>query len=345
MKLVSIIMPMYNAEKYIVEAVNSILNQKYCKFELIIVDDGSTDKSLELIKRLKEKDERITILKQKNKHAGSARNYGLKISRGEYVIFLDSDDIFEKNMISKLVYVAEKHNSQIVLFSYYRFMKNRFLREKENLMLPLNTEFSSNDIANSIFSCEPGVPWNKFYRKSFLDSLNIQFQGLKNTNDLFFTKMTMLLSDNMYYLNAPLVNYRVNNSTSLQGSLDSDPVCFLYALENIYIEMKKYNIIDNFEKGFLLYICSILQNKIEKINSHDNFYIIFKYSKKFFVNIGLIEKMNFYNIRIPSIVINIYNDDYAKIFHNLYINTKNTTANSNMSIKYHIKQIIKLVYK
>lgn len=107
-QLVSIVMPIYNAENYLKDSLDSLISQKYKNLEIICVDDGSTDNSLRILENYKRIDDRIKILKQKNQFAGVARNNGLDHANGKYIMFLDSDDIFEKSMISNLVKKAEK---------------------------------------------------------------------------------------------------------------------------------------------------------------------------------------------------------------------------------------------
>ena len=96
---VSVIIPVYNAEKYLEQCLESLLNQTLKEIEIICVDDGSEDRSVEIIEKFSEKDCRISLLRQKNSYAGVARNNGLNASTGKYVIFLDADDFFEPDML------------------------------------------------------------------------------------------------------------------------------------------------------------------------------------------------------------------------------------------------------
>ena len=104
---ISIVMPIYNSEEYLDLAVNTILNQSFKDFELICIDDGSIDGSLFILRKLASKDDRITIITQDNQGAGAARNAGLDMSRGKYVLFLDSDDFFDENLLKNLYECAE----------------------------------------------------------------------------------------------------------------------------------------------------------------------------------------------------------------------------------------------
>jgi len=108
---VSIIIPVYNAEKYIREDLDSLLGQSLREIEVICVDDGSKDSSLKILEDYQRKDDRIKILKQENKGAGAARNEGMKEAKGDYLIFLDADDFFEKDMLEKSVGKMEEEES------------------------------------------------------------------------------------------------------------------------------------------------------------------------------------------------------------------------------------------
>ena len=111
--LVSIIVPVYNAEKYLVDTVHSILKQKYKDFELILVDDGSTDNSLDLCISIADKDERVVILHQENQGVSAARNAGINIAKGKYICFIDSDDYIEMDMLECLLENAENYQADI----------------------------------------------------------------------------------------------------------------------------------------------------------------------------------------------------------------------------------------
>ena len=110
---VSVIIPVYNAEKYLEECLDSLLRQTFTDMEIICVDDGSTDSSAEILKRFQEKDRRIRVLFQENQYAGIARNNGMKIAQGEYLLFLDADDFFEDTLLEK-IYSQGKKMEQIL---------------------------------------------------------------------------------------------------------------------------------------------------------------------------------------------------------------------------------------
>ena len=118
---VSVIIPVYNVEKYLRECLDSLVNQTLKEIEIICVDDGSTDSSLDILKEYASKDNRITVIKQQNLHAGVARNAGLSVARGEYVHFLDSDDWVSVDNYSKLYDITLAHKANVIKFCSYSF--------------------------------------------------------------------------------------------------------------------------------------------------------------------------------------------------------------------------------
>ena len=118
---VSVILPVYNVEKYLKECLDSILNQTLQEIEVICVDDGSTDRSLEILREYEKKDKRVIVLTQENKGAGAARNKGLAIAKGEYLSFLDSDDFFASGMLEEAYRRCVEKKAQICVYQVLRY--------------------------------------------------------------------------------------------------------------------------------------------------------------------------------------------------------------------------------
>ena len=113
---VSVIMPIYNAENFLKQSLDCLLQQTLKEIEIICVEDGSTDGTFKILKQYAKEDNRIKIIRQKNQGAGSARNRGLKEAKGEAVIFLDSDDLFHREMLEKAFLRMEEEQSDLVIF-------------------------------------------------------------------------------------------------------------------------------------------------------------------------------------------------------------------------------------
>ena len=149
--LVSIIMPVYNCEKYLTESIGSVISQSYQNWELLIVDDGSTDKSISIIESYVERDSRIRLyMNESAEHGpGIARNYGMEHISGKYTYFIDADDWIEKDLLQDTVTLAEKMNADIVPFGY--IIEDNGKKIKKSLMPCGNFEYQDfKNIANEI---------------------------------------------------------------------------------------------------------------------------------------------------------------------------------------------------
>ena len=124
---VSVIIPIYNTEKYLKKCLNSLIHQTLSDIEIICVNDGSTDKSIDILRNFASQDHRIKIIEQENKKQGAARNAGMKIAQGEYIGFVDSDDWVDLDYFEKLYISAIKHKADISLGTNVRINKNIFI--------------------------------------------------------------------------------------------------------------------------------------------------------------------------------------------------------------------------
>lgn len=161
--LVSIIVPVYNVDKYLKECLDSVVNQTYKNIEIIIVNDGSTDNSLKICEIYSVADSRIKIINQDNQGLSAARNSGIKSCKGDWIFFVDSDDILEKNVIRRLYNICKENGSQLGICSEYKFYDNLKHETSKNLT---NT-FGRREIIKKYFYREiPGYAWGKLYHKS-----------------------------------------------------------------------------------------------------------------------------------------------------------------------------------
>ena len=170
---VSVIIPVYNTERYLRQCLDSVVNQTLRDIEIICVDDGSTDGSLEILREYQAKDERIKILSQEKSNAGNARNLGLSIAEGEYLSFLDSDDFFELTMLEHMFACAKSGNVDIVVCEmkvYYEdtgdAVSVSWHIKKE--YLPAKTFFSFKDIKRNSFLCIISYAWDKLIRRKLV---------------------------------------------------------------------------------------------------------------------------------------------------------------------------------
>ena len=150
MPKLSVIVPIYNVEEYLANCIESILNQTFKDFELILINDGSTDNSLEICYRYRDRDKRINVINKKNGGVSSARNIGIEISKGEYIAFVDPDDDIEINMYEELMGIMENNNVDIVVsgFKFINLINNT--SEKFNIYNRTNRIIKRKEINNEI---------------------------------------------------------------------------------------------------------------------------------------------------------------------------------------------------
>lgn len=255
---VSVILPVYNVENYLDQCLTSIENQSLKKVEIICVDDGSTDSSLEILRNHQNRDHRIRIVTQQNSGAGKARNEGMKISRGKYLSFLDADDYIDKDTMQLAVDRAEKYDADITIFRSFLYdnetgnetLNNYSVRLEK---LPKQTVFSQYDIQGNIFTDIMGWAWDKLYKASFVYNTGLQFQEQRTTNDMYFVYASLLKAPRITILNKHLYHQRRNVSTSLSNTREKSWDCFYYALSKVRQELIESGLYENQEKNFVNY--------------------------------------------------------------------------------------------
>jgi len=176
--VVSVIVPVYNREKYIQKCVDSILLQTYKNFELILVDDGSRDNSFNICKTYEAKDSRVNILHQENGGVSSARNLGIEHAHGRWICFVDSDDYVTENYIESLIKMLEKYENKPTLFALKGII--RWNKEFRLFPQPLYT-------GSEILKARNDAPWGKLYDKHIIDAYNVKFPiGIRAGEDFIF---------------------------------------------------------------------------------------------------------------------------------------------------------------
>ena len=273
---VSVIVPIYNSEEFLRECLESICNQTLEEIEIICVDDGSTDGSLNIVHEYCKKDSRIKLLYQDHKGGGAARNKGLTVAEGTYLSFLDSDDFFEIDMLEKAYLKAEKTNSDIIVYGVkdYHQATGAITHEPAGLrteFLPEKEIFSWLDMPNYIFNTFHNWPWNKMFRREFILKNNIRFQEIFRTNDLLFTNKALILAHRISVIQEELIYYRVRVS----GNCQSTNVLYPDDFYKAFLELKKFlidkKIFQKLEKSFVNHAldgCMANLHSIEFSNAH-----------------------------------------------------------------------------
>ncbi len=256
---VSVIIPVYNVEDYLRECLDSVVNQTLREIEIICVDDGSTDKSLDILLEYAEKDNRITVLKQENLYAGVARNAGLAVARGEYLSFLDSDDFFELNMLEEMYKKAKKDGSDIVVCNAFKVVDGElqegiFVREKniKNDIFSCYEEYPASHIFQTIY----GFPWNKLFSHSLINDYKIHFSSINHHNDTSFVMSSLVAAKQISYIPAKYIYYRYRDTSLCHAAKDVS--CMYNSLSETYHFISKLKNYKNVECSFINYVLEFI---------------------------------------------------------------------------------------
>lgn len=234
--LLSVIIPVYDVEKYIRECLDSIVNQTYKNLQIILVDDGSTDSSGKICDEYAKKDSRITVVHQENQGAGAAKNTGLDLIKGEYFSIIDSDDYIDLSMYEKMVSLMNQYDSDIAQCLFIQNYKNKkiksgiFLTDKSPLKLS-SDKYMKKYLSDWKFA----VFWNKLFKSSLLG--NIRFPVGRKIDDEFFTyklvcnaKSVISTTDAFYY-------YRMRKSSVMN---DNAKDRLIYDRIDCFVERYEY---------------------------------------------------------------------------------------------------------
>lgn len=230
----SIIVAVYNIEKYINQCVESIINQTYSNIEIILVNDGSTDNSLHILQEWEKKDERIKIVNKINGGLSSARNEGLKIATGEYIAYIDGDDWISPLMFEKLSdSIIQFCQPEIVTYSYIEYYSND-LQYIKSYNINDDTIYQGNlFFENSSFKVQA---WSKIYKKSFLNKMDLMFLNNRLHEDISYTIPLVLCANSVVNISEPLYYYRQNRSGSIMTQIKEKNIDdFINALSFGYI--------------------------------------------------------------------------------------------------------------
>lgn len=233
--MVSIIVPVYNCESYLRQCLSSIKQQSLTDIEVICVDDGSTDKSNEIIKEYALGDKRFKYIYKKHSNAGEARNVGMAASRGDYLIFLDGDDFFAPNMIENALKCSLNTDADITVFQYKLFYENlnRVSTKKYGIHTNRKHPFSLFDCSNRKFEFTNIAVWNKLYKADFIKNNHLMFKSHIAINDLFFSWSSLILAKKIALCQHVGVFYRVNSGKSTSDNLSRISECFFDAFQEI----------------------------------------------------------------------------------------------------------------
>ncbi len=252
---VSVIVPVYNGEQYLRQCMDSICNQTLREIEIICVDDGSTDSSYQILKDYQENDQRIQIYQQPNLYAGAARNLGMRHATGEYLIFWDCDDYFDLSALELLYAKAVSVHADICVCGANRYFDDTGKLEP-NVVYYLNTKritdkevFNRRTNEDFILNFTTPVPWNKLFRRAFIEQIDLQFQEVPYGNDIFFTVNALCQAETITTVNKALITYRMNVASNLTANSRKSPTLPITVWISVAENLKEREIFP--EKSFV----------------------------------------------------------------------------------------------
>ena len=292
---ISIIVPVYNSEKYVAKSIESLLKQTLKEIEIILVDDGSKDTSGAICDEYAAKDERIVVMHKENAGQAKARNAGIDIAKGKYIMFLDADDMYEPDTCENMYKVAEENVVDYASANYIMIDDNDVKRPKPAFDTEKYREFELklSDYTKSFFVMN-STPWNKIYNLEFLNKNKIRFDVNPPSEDDYFTTLCYMKAQKGYYTNKVIYDYRYNPDST---SNKCDKTYF--EKQNLVYKAIYNNFVANNKMGFYRYyyakknaylLCKIIDSELvtdaEKIETLKDLHWYFDLAKQIKVYIA-----------------------------------------------------------
>lgn len=289
MEKLSVVLALYNCEKYIEKCLTSLLNQTYKNIEIIVVNDGSTDSSFDIVSKYQKIDKRVKLYSNKNMGVSYSRNFGISKCTGKYLTFVDSDDFLDEDMYEKMVNNLILTNSDISIVSYYEEFENSntiFKSSKENELKIYNqNEFISQILSKNGFK---GFVWNKLYKR---DKIKTLFdENISICEDLLFNIENAFNINKVVYSTEKKYHYIQRNNSAMHSKLNMKEATMIVAYDKINNKINNLKIsnYDIFEKNMLFAALKsniILKENLDKCTNRERKLIelseeIIKKSKK-----------------------------------------------------------------
>lgn len=282
----SIIIPNYNNEKYIESCINSIYNQSFKDYEIIVVDDGSNDASIKIIEEITKKKRNIILIKQYNQNAAIARNRGIELAKGEYVLFLDGDDyLYDKD---SLLYMIRKiKNNDLLMSNYKRVSENgTFLK---NYIIKKDISKNHSSIIDK-YAFASALPTNKLYRLKTIREKNIYFDNVDIGQDLNFYLKYLGVCNKVAIIDKYSYCYRVNNN-GMTRTINYNLLDIVKSIDYVKKFYKNHDIKDDGAidaVAFLNYISQM--NKLTKVKHKKEKKFIYNYFNYFIKRLSIKKK-------------------------------------------------------
>lgn len=277
---ISVIIPFYNCEKYISECIFSVQEQTIKDIEIICINDGSLDNSQKIIETIARSDSRLISLQQENLGAGAARNRGLFKASGKYLLFLDSDDFFEKNYFEKMLTIMEDSGADfsVAAMDFYNTDEKIFKTAAHTIRKDLrdynNSTLNFRMIKENIFKSMMGWAFDKMYRREFIAKNNILFQEIRIHNDMYFVYTALLFAKRFAVVDSLFVHKRIGIKDQISNSKEKFWRCFydaLMKLKQCAVDIGVYNEIERSYLNYVVHIVVVYRMALQNTNQFNKF--------------------------------------------------------------------------
>jgi glycosyltransferase involved in cell wall biosynthesis len=313
---ISIIVPVYNVEQYLSKCMDSIINQTLKDIEIICINDGSTDNSLEILIKYEKHDNRIIVINQKNGGLSHARNVGLKKVTSSYILFVDSDDWLELNTCEILYNAMISNNCDLVQCkTNIHYIERNHMKSKDNKSINRDIK-GLVEITTNNFQISPFYAWSKLFKKEIIEKFQIDFpEGLYYEDSPFMWKY-FSVSRNIFFIEDKLYNYlrrpdsilsKTFNRNSLI-SLDFLKVCF-----NYYDFLQKWNLYNKYQVMFWILFEDFFWSSLFLLNQKKR-YLAFELASSFLVDKEIAHLKDKIEPKIYDLLENLKNKNFKKIY-------------------------------
>lgn len=255
MPKVSVILTVYNGMDTLPKCLDSIVDQTLSDIEIICVNDGSTDTTLDILTKYAAQDERIVIVDQPNAGAGAARNAGMALATGEYLSFLDADDFFERDMLRVAYNQAVADDVDFIVFGSDLYQGKEVLPcdfSIQTKLLPKKSVFSTQDVRRDVFKLFVGWAWDKLFKASFVREHKLYFQEQRSTNDMLFVFSAMICARKIC-VNRSVLAHHTSSPGTISATREKSWPCFYHALIALRENLVSWNLFERFKQDYINY--------------------------------------------------------------------------------------------
>lgn len=298
---ISVIVPVYNTEKYLAATLDSILNQTLSSIEIICVNDGSVDNSLAILNEYAAKDPRLVIIDQENKGAGAARNAGLDKATGEYCLFVDSDDFVEANALETVYRTVKTNEADVVIFGLNAFNEDtgEFAPMDYAIVvdkLPVDQIIDPSKVPN-FYKYVVGFTVCKAYNVQYLHSTGLKFPGIGAHEDMPFTYVACSKTNRAFILPEVLYHYRRQREGSLSDSTNEQYIFMLQALECFKNDLVNTNCWAENSRNYYNYVLHMVKWKFDTLSPKLRASFVDDLRTEWYDRLGITPQENYFYIK------------------------------------------------